>query len=1156
MAKDSFKVKKSLNIEPKSAPTLDAEGDVGFNSTSHKLEIRDNSTTKSVVTENGTATLTNKTIDGANNTLSNIPSSSLDLASGTSISVATTNTNSSVNIGTGTGTNTINIGGANTTINMTGTVNSQNVTNLEVSDKLITINNGGAAGSGAVAGIEIEENGSATGYIATSADRNSWEFKAPNKAGVVSVTPPTSGTDGIVLESATQTLSNKTIATPTITGTITASNLTADRAIATGSGGVISASATTSAELGYLSGVTSGVQSQLNGKANKYLSNLDSTTNVNATLKPQAANTYDLGSSSYPWAEVFSTYSQANEEMRSPLFKAKENLIGSTKYVNIYGPASMASSYDLKLPSSQGAAKSVLTNDGSGNLTWVAGEIGAAKGESLVLAASSPTLNGAAILQADSTSKGFLPPRMTQAQRDAISSPVAGLSIYNTDTNKLNVHNGTSWGEVGSGGGGINYIASSDGNGSTGWATYADAAGTDPVDGTGGSADVTFATSSNSDLRGTTNFLFTHQAANRQGQGFSYDFTIDKADQAKMLQIRFDYLVASGTYADGDLTVWIYDKTNSKLIQPAPYKILNAVGAQPWIGEFQTASDSTSYRLIFHVTTNTATAYTMRFDNFSVGPQMNRAYGTPVTDWQSYTLVPQGVTTNPTVASNAAANKAMWRRVGDSMEIIYNYYHDTGSNTGVATGSGQYLFPLPSGYSIDSSKIYVSTDYSAGGQAGNASGYSNTGTLSDRLEGHVYAYSTTRLGVCLGNASVNSTAITSSNFAWGNTTIVVNFQAKVPITGWSSNTVMTSTTRTAPTVQTFTSGSGTYYTPAGVKYIRVRMVGGGGGGGASATSGSPTSGGNGGDTTFGNCTAGKGFGGGLGTGGGSSAAGVGGTATVGSDWIGTGFSGGSGTAGSNDITVKDSGGAGASSPFGGGGGGGNYANAPQAGRTNTGAGGGGAGTAVIGGASGSGGGAGAYIDAILVNPGISYSYAVGAGGTAGAQGGGNGNAGAAGGSGVIIVEEYYRDQGQIAASETIAGRVYANTGASLTSTWTAITFANKTFDTHGAFTTDTLTIPASGIYELNAYAQGVSNTWAAGNSIQINFLKNGTTDLANNSIVQAQTTAYVGISTFITGQFKLNAGDTIKVRVYGNSSNAMTLDNTPAYFNWRRVGNY
>lgn len=54
------------------------------------------------------------------------------------------------------------------------------------------------------------------------------------------------------------------------------------------------------------------------------------------------------------------------------------------------------------------------------------------------------TLNPAAVVQIDSTTQGFLPPRMTTTQRDAISSPPAGLMIYNTTTDKLNVFT-TAW---------------------------------------------------------------------------------------------------------------------------------------------------------------------------------------------------------------------------------------------------------------------------------------------------------------------------------------------------------------------------------------------------------------------------------------------------------------------------------------------------------------------------------------------------------------------------------------------------------------------------------------------------------------------------------------------------------------------------------------
>lgn len=56
----------------------------------------------------------------------------------------------------------------------------------------------------------------------------------------------------------------------------------------------------------------------------------------------------------------------------------------------------------------------------------------------------SPTVAASAMLDVQSTTKGFLPPRMTTTQRDAISSPAAGLIIYNTTTNKLNVYT-TAW---------------------------------------------------------------------------------------------------------------------------------------------------------------------------------------------------------------------------------------------------------------------------------------------------------------------------------------------------------------------------------------------------------------------------------------------------------------------------------------------------------------------------------------------------------------------------------------------------------------------------------------------------------------------------------------------------------------------------------------
>ena len=50
-----------------------------------------------------------------------------------------------------------------------------------------------------------------------------------------------------------------------------------------------------------------------------------------------------------------------------------------------------------------------------------------------------------AMLDVKSTTKGFLPPRMTTAERNAISNPVEGLLIYNIDFKTLEVYNGALW---------------------------------------------------------------------------------------------------------------------------------------------------------------------------------------------------------------------------------------------------------------------------------------------------------------------------------------------------------------------------------------------------------------------------------------------------------------------------------------------------------------------------------------------------------------------------------------------------------------------------------------------------------------------------------------------------------------------------------------
>jgi hypothetical protein len=51
-------------------------------------------------------------------------------------------------------------------------------------------------------------------------------------------------------------------------------------------------------------------------------------------------------------------------------------------------------------------------------------------------------------LTIESTTKGFLPPRMTTTQKNAIASPAAGLVLYDSTTNKLQCYNGSTWNDL------------------------------------------------------------------------------------------------------------------------------------------------------------------------------------------------------------------------------------------------------------------------------------------------------------------------------------------------------------------------------------------------------------------------------------------------------------------------------------------------------------------------------------------------------------------------------------------------------------------------------------------------------------------------------------------------------------------------------------
>jgi hypothetical protein len=524
---------------------------------------------------------------------------------------------------------------------------------------------------------------------------------------------------------------------------------TASRALVSDGSGFVSASSVTSTELGYLSGVTSALQTQLDAKASTALSNLASVA-INTSLISDTNNTDDLGSDAIEWKDVYA--------------------------------------HAIKHGDAGTPALTISTTSDNGDINIDPHGTGK-------VAVPAP-------LEVSGTSSYVKLPSLTTAERDALT-PADGQAIYNSSSGRFEGRKGGAWAELGGGTSGINYITNPDAEaGVTGWETYADAAAATPADGTGGSPNVTWTQTTSSPLRGSASFLFTKDAANRQGQGVAAAFTVPAADLSQLQSISFTSKVASGTYAAGDLTVYIYDVTNGALITPSQTQI--ADGLFKYEAIF-TGTTATSYRLIIHVASTSASAYTVQFDDFRVGPDQ-AVFGPSVGSWETYT---------PTLVANGSkvfTNTARWRRVGDSMEI---QFHLAGNST--ASGSAAsttFEMRLPTGYTIDSS-IGIITP------VGHATTYSIlTASQYDRSAAVFPSTDYTGIRIVKATTAVSYT-IADLNVARG---MEIDGTVTVPIAEWAGDTTHLAAARVEyaynsdVTATASVTASGTTYGPGGVAF--------------------------------------------------------------------------------------------------------------------------------------------------------------------------------------------------------------------------------------------------------------------------------------------------------------------------------------------------
>jgi hypothetical protein len=301
------------------------------------------------------------------------------------------------------------------------------------------------------------------------------------------------------------------------------------------------------------------------------------------------------------------------------------------------------------------------------------------------------------------------------------------------------------------------------------WATYADAAGTQPVDGTGGSPNVTLArtTTTSEVLNGVASLKFSKDAANRQGQGASLDMSVPnyikgqpcKVSFSAKASANFDFGTPFSSNDPSDITVYLYDVTNAKLLQPFPYTIDSNMGYE---GYFQIPSDCASLRLILHVTTTNASAYDLFIDDVVIEEAPNQNVSTD-SDWQAYT---------PTFTNfgTVSVQNFKYRKVGASIEIV-------GKFTAGTTAGAEARVSLPSGLSSLST---LPSPFACGivaiDQAAASSYISLCSPSSTYLTFGIQ--SSTRAGL----ASVNGNTLAAAGY-------IISVQAFVPIQGWTSGQV-------------------------------------------------------------------------------------------------------------------------------------------------------------------------------------------------------------------------------------------------------------------------------------------------------------------------------------------------------------------------------
>jgi len=336
---------------------------------------------------------------------------------------------------------------------------------------------------------------------------------------------------------------------------------------------------------------------------------------------------------------------------------------------------------------------------------------------------------------------------------------------------------------AGAGGSGKNYLQDLfSGESVTGINRYADAVAASPVDGTGGSSSLTAAAlNTSTPLRGLSSQRLSKTAVNEQGEGWSYDFTLDRADYegAKPVVVSFRYKTSAG-YVNNDVRMFVYDRDGATLLNVTSLTGDGSVAASTsttlYTGVFYPNSANNDYRLIFHVAGTTAAAWDVDVVDLRVSPDQT-VPGAIVADLGTETWTDSEANSTTTVKLT---------RNGQWLEV-----------EGITTATGvftlaQTTVTVPTAYTFDPA-VYP-TPATKIHSLGHAHFVNNASSAYH--EGKVHTVSTTALFISASSSSAAYGAPANLSatvpFTWANGDKVM-WNARWRVTGWSASAALSTT---------------------------------------------------------------------------------------------------------------------------------------------------------------------------------------------------------------------------------------------------------------------------------------------------------------------------------------------------------------------------